>query len=208
VSGGKTIVHLPWIVGIIALLAVFIQLGNIFSPTAPRIDISQDTLRLRGASGDQLEFAVTGTSLLGHWASSTGLDVDIPGQRVVLAPPTEKTWTNSISYTQHSHHDLAFPGSIVVPSLNEVESRTITGTILGNLEFPDWTDEGFVNKVVELNISIVLEVVSKDSAKSLEQERRKPYVRNTIILLSLFVLAIPYMVFISRTEKRLRASRQ
>jgi len=167
--------------GWLALLVLIFFAGVIISGIAlihaavtsrePAVTIpdTAPSLALRGQPGQTLDFALSGTSISGYWATS-GLRLALPGggSFQVTTPKTE-SWGSSINcgYNGNSCSD----GGFTVPAQFTVPSRyspgdVLTGRLTGDITYPTSSDqEGtFTNGGTSVDAAVRVQVTAAASA--------------------------------------------
>jgi uncharacterized membrane protein YidH (DUF202 family) len=111
-------------------------------------------LRLRAEDG-RTSFVLVGTSLNGHWASPTWLDMVGDYHIRGLVPPRARAWGDAISHSSSGAYDkFRIQGSFTVP----IRSTSITGRIVGDVEVPVRSGNGYVISLIKVDVPIVVEL--------------------------------------------------
>jgi hypothetical protein len=164
----KGLVTLTWLTAFILLFVFGWQLWNAVDVwvNKPSFDINASSIALTGLPGKTVAFRLTGASVGGKWASSTGLSLNLSGDRpgftktFAIAPAKHRNWGNRISVCVPSCGDGGYTiyAQFALPGyLGKSPDRTLSGTLSGELYYPrESGDASFKNVDARLRIPVTL----------------------------------------------------
>jgi hypothetical protein len=125
------------------------------SPIQGTFPLDASSVDVAGRPGDHVRFKLEGESVTRHWAASSGLDVEIGGERVPAVEPKERNWDDSIVVSGGAEDTFRILVDFEVPETVAAGGST-EGTLVGGVSYPSVSGGGFVNAGRDLEIPIEL----------------------------------------------------